>query len=450
MRPLRRRAARASWPRGGRHCVPSVTAGFPGAAGSGLVDLIARRRPRWLHTAWCSATGALGLLLALAGTAGGQNRFTVLEEPSTTAVGVAVVVATGGAVEAESEAGATHLAAQALLEGIRSQLESLGGHASVECSRSTIRFTLLLPARTWRVATDLLLDQLFRRREVNDAALERARARVLRALRLDEGNPAHEARIALATARFGTDSHWARAPCGRAETVAQLGQEEIREAARKRFVPSRATAAVVGPVEAEAARDVLRRALGDSGPPRLPDGPRARPAAAPRFVEKKTITTWVGLAFPLPEEPDTEALELLACYLREATRPSPARPDVHAVEIDLERDGGGGALVVYLVTEPDQAGRRASELRSLVRRLARDELSETEFESLVRRCRGARLLALAAPEARARDAALQLCFDREYRPPAAEIDALAAERLRRAAASLPEPTVVTVGPSRAP
>ena len=393
--------------------------------------------------------GALGLLLALAGTAGGQNRFTVLEEPGTTAVGVAVVVATGGAVEAESEAGATHLAAQALLEGIRSQLESLGGHASVECRRSTIRFTLLLPERTWRVATDLFLDQLFRRREVSDAALERARARVLRALRLDEGNPAHDARIALAAARFGTDSQRARAPCGRAETIAQLGRAEIRETARKRFVPSRATAAVAGPVEAATAGDVLRRALGDSGPRRLPDGPRSRAAAAPRFVAKNTVTTWVGMAFPLPEEPDTEALELLACYLREETRPSPTRPDVHAVEIDLERDGGG-ALVVYLVTEPDQAGLRASELRSLVRRLARDELSETEFESLVRRCRGARLLALATPEARARDAALQLCFDREYRPPAAEIDVITAERLRRAAASLSEPTVVTVGPSRAP
>lgn len=147
---------------------------------------------------------------------------------------------------------------------------------------------------------------------------------------------------------------------------------------------------------------------------------------------------------------DGEALQLLTFYLRDLAAPSPARPEVYDVAARLARHGAGGILELHIVTTPDRALDWANRMRDAVDRLAAATLSDVAFETLLRRYSGERLLALATPEARARDAARQLIFEHGYRPPATRIDALTPERLRRAAASLGPPASALLGPVERP
>jgi hypothetical protein len=85
-------------------------------------------------------------------------------------------------------------------------------------------------------------------------------------------------------------------------------------------------------------------------------------------------------------------------------------------------------------------------MRVAVDAIADGALDDDEVDALLLRYRGHRLDALATPEARAADAALQLFFDHAYRPPEERLDALDPAALRRAAASLGPPAVAMLGP----
>jgi hypothetical protein len=70
------------------------------------------------------------------------------------------------------------------------------------------------------------------------------------------------------------------------------------------------------------------------------------------------------------------------------------------------------------------------------------------FDARLRRYRGERLRALAAPEDRARELARRLLVSGEGGRLAPDLDELTRERLRRAVRSLTPPTTVFLGPER--
>jgi predicted Zn-dependent peptidase len=373
------------------------------------------------------------------------GRVAVLAEPSGTAVALAVLLNAGIGWEPENEAGLSHLAARSVVEEVRARLEALDATVSVHCSAAAVGFTLLAPPDTWRPAAALFLDALFRS-PPGDGAVARARAALEAMLRMDDASPAARARDALREAHFGVHSRWARPPCGRAGDVAAYGTGDVRRMLRTRFVPTRAVAAVAGPVLPREALELLGRELGDVSLPVLL--PRPQPPAASRRVRltQPTVTTWLGWAYPLPPEADREAVELLAFRIEQAARPSPAHPEVYDIAVDVERHGAGGALLISLVAAPEHAPRWAARIEDLVRRTGVARLPENAFRDLTRRYLGQRLLELAAPEARALEAARQLFFDQAPRPPDEAVRDLTPERLRRAAASLGSPAHAVLGP----
>lgn len=374
-----------------------------------------------------------------------DRRVAVLPEPTGTAVALAVLVNAGTAWETEREAGLSHLAARAVVEEVAARLDALGAIAAAHCDASAIGFTLLAPPATWRAAAGLFLDALFRTSPA-DGAVARARAALVQALAREEGSPAADARLALREAHFGRYSRWARPPCGRAAEVAALDAADVRRMLRTRFVPARAAAALAGPVAPKEGLDLLGRAFGDVSLPVLLPRPHPTPGDGRRVLTQPTVTTWIGWAFPLPAEPDTHALELLAFRIEQAAGPAPARPEIYDLGIELERHGAGGALVVSLVTAPDRAGAWAAQVEELIRRAASERLPEAAFDATTRRYLGRRLLDLATPEARALDAARQLFFDHAHLPPDDAVRELTPERLRRAAASLGRPARAIVAP----
>ncbi|MBX6365200.1 MAG: insulinase family protein [Gemmatimonadetes bacterium] len=403
------------------------------------------RRRTWVRGA-PGVAALLGALLAWAPGPLRAQRALVLPQPQGTAVGVSVTLSAGGGGEADAEAGASRLAAEAIVEAIRPELAALGATARVECERSWLRVTLLAPAPTWRVGTSLLLDAIFHPSIAEDA-LERARARLERTLRIEEGNPAEEIRVAVHEALFGLEHRWARARCGVAERVDSLSPELVARVARARFAAARATAAVVGPVDRAEAQGLLRRALGPATTPVSAPAPNPPPMSGSRTVDAATVTSWVAVAYRLPADADEEAVRLLGWLVTASLEPAPQRPGIVDVSSALERWGGGGALVIYAITAPERARECAARIQELVEEAAGGRVAGDAFRALLRRYRGERLLALAAPEARAAEASLRLFLDHGYEPVEARIDALTAERLRGSAERLGAPAVAILGPS---
>ncbi len=401
--------------------------------------------------AWAPAAllALLALLVSGARPARAQSRVVVLPAPHTPVVALALDVNAGAAWEQAAEAGASLLAARAALEGVRPTLDALGATASVECGRAALRVRLLAPPSTWVLAAELLFDALLQPR-IEPGAFERARSELLRGLRFAEGDPALEVRAVLHQALFGTESPWARDGCGRPGSIDSLDVQTVQRTAQRRFTPTRMTAAVLGPVHRAEADSLVRARLGDVGLPILLPVPRTPPIAGTRTIESPTVTAFVGMAFPLAARLDDEALRLLAFRVLDAVRPSAARPDIFDAAARVERFGGGGLLVVYLVTSPESARRWTATVRDEVRAMADAPAEAGAFGRLLRRYRGERLLSVETPEARAGEAADRLFFDQAYTALEARIDALTPARLRRAALELGEPAVAVLGPALEP
>lgn len=396
------------------------------------------------HRAW--TLFALALIGASA-EAAGQTRVTVLEEADGTAVGMSVIVQAGNAWETERETGLSHLAAEAVAEQVRPRLHPMGGRISVRCDDASVSFTLLLPRAEWRAGATLFLDALFEQ-PVGEAAVSRAKASLGRRTRAADGGTVGDLRAALAETLYAGSSRWARAPCGGAgtERIEAFSVEDVRRWVRTRFLPTRATAAIAGPVDRTDALRMLRRSIADSELPLLVPAPAADPRSGMRHVEQDAVSARLALAFPFPASTDTEALGLIAHLLLESARPGPDRPELFDIGIELERHGEGGALLVFLVVEPDRAREWAEQVGALMRSIGREALATDTFDSLRRRYRGTRLRTLAAPESRADDAARQLFHEGRHVPVSERIERLSAERIRRAATSLGAPAVVLLGP----
>ncbi|MBI4410026.1 MAG: insulinase family protein [Gemmatimonadetes bacterium] len=386
----------------------------------------------------------LALLLAGAAAAPAQQRWTALPEPNGTAVALAVVVSTAPREGDSSGSALIPLAARTLVESARDALAFLGARATTECAPAFVRFTLMAAPAHWQVAAEIFLEAIFQA-PIADETMERARGALLRAAQIEAGSPVAGARQALAEALFGSPAAGPTA-CVAPEAWRAATAAEVSALIHSRFLPSRATAALVGPIDRARADPVLRHALGDAAGPIVLPHPDLLAAPADLLREDESVTTWAELAFPVIGAPDTDALGLLAFRLAEVLEPAPTRPDLFDAGIQVQRFGASAALMAELVLAPGGAEAGVGRLRRTVEELAAAPLPGPAFDALLRRYRGARLLELATPEARAADAALELFFRGRYRAPAQRLGRLTADRLRRAAASLEEPIVAILGP----
>lgn len=391
------------------------------------------------------AVAVAALSLFGARPADGQRRIAVLEEPHGTVVAVSVLLNAGGIWEPAGQAGVSRVAARAVIEEIRPQLLALNADATTTCEPAALRFTLLASPATWRVAADILLHTLFER-AIDDAAIETARTAVLRDLERERGNPEHDIPSAVRQALYGSGHRWARTACGETATVAALEPDAVRALMRARFLPSRAAAAVAGPVDRERAPRLLADALGDVSLPVVVATPANRAGRDRLVIPRRTVTAWVGIAYPLPDDPNTEALRLLGHALERRFEPGARHPDLHALRTVIERHGKTGAFVVYLVATAETADAWTQRVREEVASFGRVPIGPETFDVLLHVHRGRRFRALASPEARARAAVEEAFFDHRYTDPADRIDALTTERLRVAAERLGAPSVAVLGP----
>jgi predicted Zn-dependent peptidase len=375
-----------------------------------------------------------------------DGRIAFLHDPGASAVVLALVFP-GSGWELPGTEGLTLLTAETLLETARPELARLEATVAVYCDRAAFTVTLVSPVDRADDAIGLLVDALFEPRPTT-AALDSARTRLRDVLSLDHANPAWQARLAARQALHGdglAPSPWSGPACGVPEILPSFDLRHVRAGAY-RFAPRMARAALIGPEGPRALHEHVRARLPrNDGPPPLP-APR-HTGAARRYVERNTVTAWTSLAFPFGPDGDAAALRGLAALVEDAFGPSVERPDVFDIGHELERHGGGGALIVHVVTTPEAAAGYADAMEGWVSGLAVTG-DGGSWERLAARYRGERLLERERPETRAAAMAMALALGRDPGAGWPETE-LTSERVRAAAATLRRPARSVVGPRAA-
>jgi zinc protease len=380
----------------------------------------------------------------LAGRAAAQERVFVRPEPGTPVVAMQVLVGVGPADEPAAQAGISYLAARSVVDPARDVLDSLGAHLDVDQQKDAIAFTLTASPDAWAEAARVLMVALFRD-PVDSVSTLRQRSAIVRELQGREASPADALEREREKAVFGPDHPWGRPEVGTPASVQRIRVSQVDAFLRQNFTPERSVVAIVGPVEEDEAREVMR--------PHMPDGelrtdtvPPPEPADSTVRTDYNAITTWVSATWRFGPEADVEALRMLAKLAADRVSFSPSRREVYNSLAEVTQHAGGGELTLTVVVPPRDADAWADQLREAVGGYARDALSPTLFADRLRRFRGLRLMELDQPEQRAAAMArAALLGDRTAT--LADFTRLSPERLQGAARDLQGPILVFLGPA---
>ncbi|HEU0015358.1 MAG TPA: hypothetical protein VFQ45_16840 [Longimicrobium sp.] len=388
-------------------------------------------------------TLAVAMLAALTpGAARAQDRVYVRPEPGTPVVAAEILIAVGPADEPEEHAGITYLTARSVTAPVRGVLDSLGAHLEVDQQKDAVSFTVIASPDNWEEAARTLLVAIFRD-PVDSLATVRQRAATVAELTAREASPSDALAREVDAALFGADHAWGRPAVGTAESVGRLTVDQVDLFLRRYFTSERAVIAIVGPVEPDAGEALA--GYMEPGPLSRPRVGGAEPADEPVHREYDAITAWVAAVYPVGVDADEEALRMLAELALERVSFGPARRQVYDARATVVRHAAGGELRLEMVVPPREAEQWGQRLHDAVAAYAGEELGAPLFADRLRRHRGARLLALESPEARARALARQTLLGARA-PRLPDPDTLTPARLRGAARALGDPVLVFLGP----
>lgn len=384
---------------------------------------------------------AAALLLAAASLAA-QDRVVIRTEAGTPVVAAEVLVAVGPADEPEGKQGITYLTARAVTAPVLAVLDSLAAQLEVAQHRDAVSFTVVAAPDSWQEATRTLLVALFRD-GVDSAAVVRQRTAVVAELRARQASPADVLSREVAAAVFGAAHPWGRPVVGTPASVGRITVRDVDAYLREAFTADRAVVSIVGPVGANAAS--VAAAFLEPGELRAATAEAAAPQRARVRRQYEAITAWVAAVYPFGPGADEEALEMLARLALDRVSFGLLRPQVYDAQVSVQRHRGGGELRLQLVVPPGEVEAWGRRLTDAVEAYARAPLEEPQFAERLRRYRGERLLALDAPEARARLLARRALLG-EAETALTDVDALTPERLHGAARALGRPVLVFLGP----
>jgi predicted Zn-dependent peptidase len=410
---------------------------------------MSRALRRWFAAVPAAAAPVLTLAALLAAPAAvpraawGQERVVVRTEAGTPVVAMEVLVATGPADEPAEQAGITYLTARGVTAPVAAVLDSLGARLAIDVHKDAVSFTVIAAPDVWRDASRALLGSLFRD-PVDSVATMAQRAEIVAELAAREASPADELVRSVDAALYGADHPWGRPAVGTAATVGRLTVAEVDNHLRRHFTADRALVTAVGPVEEESVAAHLRLFIDPGRLRRSPVEPGV-PARAPVLVQLNAITAWVAAVYPFDADADVEALRMLAEMAVERVSFGPLRPSVYDARAEVVRHGVGGEVRLHVVVPPREAEAWANRLNGAVREYAQRAMPEEVFAERLRRFRGERLLALAAPEDRAR-ALARVALLGGPADPIGDLAALTPERIHAAARGLGRPVVVVLGP----
>jgi predicted Zn-dependent peptidase len=311
--------------------------------------------------------------------------------PHRRSVGLGLWVAVGSRHEGPGLQGAAHMIEHVAFKGTRRlrtaldiavAIEQVGGDLNAETGKELTGYLAKVPREHWLRGLDVLWElataPLLRQRDVTSE-----RRVVLEELADALDTPSDHVHDLLAEALW-PDHPLGRCELGTAESLAGLGQAQLRAFLRDRYTPGAMVLSVAGDLEAsevvDAAGERARRwatpAPGTIEPPGVE--PVAAPVAGPtvRLERRDTEETQLclGLRTVARDHPDRAALEIVRLLLGEGMSSRlfqevrERRGLAYTVTVDGLSFRDAGALEIYAGVAPRKA--RAC-LRTLLRELAR-------------------------------------------------------------------------------
>lgn len=372
------------------------------------------------------------------------QRIVVLSEPGTPVVAAEFLLTVGPADETADLAGIAHLAARAAVSRLRTEFDSMGVHLNVTSHKDALSFSIISAPDDWETATSLLLEALFEEKPGSEE-VARERQAIIAELAGRQSNPADAATRELDSAFFGAAHPWGRPTVGTAQSLGRIRPADVVEFLEENFEPDRAIAVVVGPVNEADVRAHLQPQLGRGAPAPVEVVP-FRSAERPVFRDYNSITSWVGAGFRFPETGDEEALRFVAYLAEDALAFSPSQHSVFNISSEFFPRAGGGEIRIQVVVPPEESSEWAERIDDAIAGIEASPLPDDVFESHLRRFQGERIVNLLTPEARAYAAARHLLVHGTFTGLVPQGEEMTQARVRAAARSLNEPTVVVLGP----
>lgn len=396
-------------------------------------------------------------------------------------VAVAVRFPAGTSTDPADWAGAAFLFGRVLEEEGGRRIADLSARLEVEIDRSEMLLTLLAPADRWAEAW-ARLGELAESPSIPEAAFRQSLDRHRSRLVFESGAPGRAFDVEEAAFLFGAGHPGARPVGGRIESIETLDAAAIG-AARDRLLDwDSAVVAVVGPIDASEAEAVLgttseritspapvplpvpaadSAGIGRDSVPDLPPvriGRRSEQLSAPttgslawstgnrRLIDRDLTSTWITLAWPLPDGVPLVLEDFLVHLVREALNPDPPDPGVYWADVDVLLIDGAPVLRVSGSVDPRDALGWEQQVLALLDELADSPPQGSFFELARRRYRASRILTHALPEVRARWIAHSYARTGSVPHLAADVWGLSRDGVARLADALGEPRILLYGP----
>jgi len=414
-----------------------------------------------------------------------------------TGVGLSVHLPAGGSSDPAGGEGTAFLFGRTVeAEGGRI-LASMGGRLQVDVGLEHMTVTMFVPAREWTSAWREVAG-LLSATPLPEAAVRTSRDRLLDQLMFETGAPVRTFAIEWNRMRLGgilaggVDA--GRPVRGTVQGVGSATPASLEDWRRRNIRWEDAVVAVVGPVSESDVRmgsgtvesvggvvPTLRPAspvTTGAGPAPadgadregvdspLPPAPVRIGVPAPRLelppggarlawnqrerriIDQEVTSTWIGMAWPMPQGTPMVLRDFLAHVLSDALNPTPPDPGLYRADVRIERVGGTSLLVVEATVDPQATLEWEARILETLDGVARAPTPGAFLELARRRYRSARLLETADPAARARWIATRAAEEGRIPQVSPESWGLSREGLGALAGALGEPRILVFGPER--
>lgn len=327
----------------------------------------------------------------------GGTEAWLFPDPALPIVSISFRFAGGAASDPAGREGLTRFLAALLDEGaggldavaFRRRLEERAIRLSFEPGRDGVSGTLETLAGNLDEAARLLGDALARPRFDPDA-VERVRGRLEAVRAQAERQPGSAARSAWFGLVFG-DGPYGRSPLGTAASLAAVGADDLRAAARERFARSRLVVGAAGDVDGEALGRALDLAFGDLPLGAPPGEPPEEPAFDGQVLHVPMEAPQTALFFGLPgiarDDPDFFPAFVMNAILGGSAPETRLNLEVrerrgltYSIYTYLADGARAPLLIGRAATRADQAAETVRVVRAEVRRMAEEGADPVEVE----------------------------------------------------------------------
>jgi zinc protease len=220
---------------------------------------------------------------------------------TTPAVAISLGMRAGSMCDADDAVGATWLLSRVIDRGtatrsaldIAEELDNRGISVTIGVTRHILSLVCTCLAEDVEPVFSLLGEMLMQP-SLPEEEIATRKGEVVTAIRQDEDNPAVRATESLMALLYPGDHPYGRPTKGSIEVVESLTREQLRRLHAERFAPGELTAAIVGDIEMDRARDLVARVFGDWRKPR--PAPIPLPSPEPATSRRRLVIPMMNKA----------------------------------------------------------------------------------------------------------------------------------------------------------